>query len=150
MSNISPQPKPDDAILGDRASTPFWNLYSKGHFGFSVQAKILKLYGFRSFIDRIGWKIHSEIGGRGAWDRVEQIRRKDNIPCNLDAPQGYLPFIFSLGGGRSRSQPYTNDTESVMGFYSIDGYYNEWSSDSFFGAEMVASFLARFYSLKTK
>ncbi|NER36135.1 MAG: GUN4 domain-containing protein [Oscillatoria sp. SIO1A7] len=130
-----------DLVTCDR----LWFQYSKGHFGFGVQAKILaEQKNFEDFAQAIGWSVKNEIGGRGAWDSVDRIYRQEKTPYDLTAPKGHLPLTFKLGGGKSTSKPYTDDTDSDMGFSSIGGYYDKWSKNSFFGPKMVEFFLEYF------
>ncbi len=129
-----------------------WLYYSKGRFGFSVQKQIWKdctaqakhqagAKNYQLFCDLVGWRIAENFA---EWrERKLLIYRRDDIPWDLNAPVGHLPTVCALGGGESHDEPYTNDTESTMGFYSIDGYWSVWSSDSFFGPEMVKHFLDR-------
>lgn len=52
-----------DLVTCDR----LWFQYSKGHFGFGVQAKILaEQKNFEDFATAIGWSVKNEIGGRAA------------------------------------------------------------------------------------
>ncbi|MBP0016397.1 MAG: GUN4 domain-containing protein [Cyanobacteria bacterium SBLK] len=126
-----------DLVTCDR----LWVKHSQGHFGFSVQAKILA----KGSVDMMGWRVDNEMGGRGPWDRVDRIYQKRNISVDLSAPKGFFPLVFELGGGTSEFLPYTTETESVMGFYPIDGYYNKWSRDSFFGPQMIQRFFSHFH-----
>lgn len=126
-----------------------WTIHSNGHFGFSVQKKIWQSFGLTEFVipkaekfsDRVGWKIEKSNIPYSYRREAYTIKRWENIPFAINAPAGHLPSICELGGGKVVSRPYTNDDESVMGFYSIDFYLDEWNWDSFFGAEMVGCFL---------
>ncbi len=119
-----------------------WTYYSQGHFGFSTQLRIWKeSKEANKFGDRVGWRIGQS---EGRWGEIRYLmERRADIPCDLNAPAGHLPTVCAFGGGESYEEPYTNDTESTMGFYSIDGYWTIWSSDSFFGPEMVDCFFKR-------
>ncbi|MCL1470981.1 GUN4 domain-containing protein [Argonema antarcticum] len=136
----------EDLYVIDR----LWTIYSNGRFGFSVQKKICESSAFakyeitaEKFSDLLGWKIEKSNIPYSYRREAYTIKRRENIPFDLNAPEGHLPSICDFGGGKVVSNPYTNDDESVMGFYSIDYYLDEWSWDSFFGAEMIRCFLQR-------
>jgi dsRNA-specific ribonuclease len=62
-----------------------WVRYSKGRFGFSVQARIWKqVNDFGQFSDAVGWRINGE------W------RWYDDLCFDLTAPQGHLPAFSGL------------------------------------------------------
>lgn len=128
-----------------------WITFSHGRFGFSVQRRIWQEClqtqqaqksgnAHDCFGERVGWHTRKNPDWGGCSFFMERV---NEIPFNLSAPVGHLPSVCSFGGGKTERQPYTNDTESVMGFYSIDGYRNEWVWDSFFGPFMVECFLNR-------
>lgn len=72
-----------------------WVEYSKGHFGFSVQANILsecggqyQKYHYKSLCklgDRLGWR-------QGWWDREWKDPRR--LTFDLKAPKGHLPLVW--------------------------------------------------------
>jgi hypothetical protein len=138
----------EDLFIIDR----LWTIYSQGRFGFSVQKRIWASLGAKKsdtgrgkeFSDRVGWheqrtETDSYYDGR----RLYTIERREDIPCDLNAPEGNLPSICEFGGGELLEWYDPPDTESTMGFYWTGGYRYKWSNDSFFGADMVACFLKR-------
>jgi GUN4-like. len=138
----------EDLFIIDR----LWTIYSQGRFGFSVQKRIWESLGAKKsdrsrgqeFSDRVGW--HEQTTETDTWydrDNLYTIKRREDIPCGLNAPEGNLPSICEFGGGELLSWYDPPDTESTMGFYWTGGYRYEWSKDSFFGADMVACFLKR-------
>ena len=137
----------EDLFIIDR----LWTIYSQGRFGFSVQKRIWESLGAKKsdtgrgkeFSDRVGWheqrtETDSYYDGR----RLYTIERREDIPCDLNAPEGNLPSICEFGGGELLSWYEPPHTGSTMGFHRTDGY-RKWSKDSFFGADMVACFLKR-------
>ena len=119
-----------------------WRKYSGDRFGFTVQSQILAASkSGEDFVKQVGWQ---KVDASDDWVRKFDLRRQKDISFDLSAPPGHLPRTFSLGGGKKELKPYTTDTESVMGFYSIDGYKYKWQYSSFFGIEMVQSFLEKF------
>jgi len=138
----------EDLFIIDR----LWTIYSQGRFGFSVQKRIWESLDAKKwdrgrgeeFSDRVGWhKQQTETDNYYDRDHLYTIKRRKDIPCDLNAPEGNLPSICEFGGGELLSWYDPPDTESTMGFYWTGGYRNKWSNDSFFGAEMVACFLKR-------
>ena len=138
----------EDLFIIDR----LWTIYSQGRFGFSVQKRIWESLGAKKwdrgrgeeFSDSVGWhKQQTETDNYYDRDHLYTIKRRKDIPCDLNAPEGNLPSICELGGGELLSWYDPPDTESTMGFYWTGGYRYKWSNDSFFGAEMVACFLKR-------
>jgi hypothetical protein len=120
-----------------------WVKYSQGRFGFSVQTRVLAENTRDLPINDVGWEETGE--GKSVWPYCyDNIRSQSRIPFDLTAPEGFLPLTFEMGGSKVRSCPYTRDTESDMGFYSIAGHRDEWSWDSCFGSRMVRSFLDHF------
>jgi hypothetical protein len=138
----------EDLFIIDR----LWTIYSQGRFGFSVQKRIWESLGAKKsdrgrckeFSDRVGWH-EQETVTDNYYDilKLYTIKRRKDIPCGLNAPEGNLPSICEFGGGELLSWYDPPDTESTMGFYWTGGYRNKWSEDSFFGADMVACFLKR-------
>lgn len=131
-----------------------WTIYSQGRFGFSVQKRIWESLGSEKwktdrgeeFSDRVGWhkqRTKADSHRNFADGKLDTIKRRKDIPCGLNAPEGNLPSICEFGGGELLSWYDPPDTESTMGFYWTGGYIYEWSNDSFFGARMVACFLER-------
>ena len=61
----------------------FWEHYSNGHFGISVQQRIWQSSntGYTDFCDRIGWRV------RGGWLYYNELS------FNLNAPAGHLPVL---------------------------------------------------------
>ena len=138
----------EDLFIIDR----LWTIYSQGRFGFSVQKRIWESLGSEKsdrgrgeeFSDRVGWhKQRTETDSYYDSDHLYTIKRREDIPCGLNAPEGNLPSICEFGGGELLSWYDPPDTESTMGFYWTGGYRYKWSNDSFFGADMVACFLKR-------
>lgn len=138
----------EDLFIIDR----LWTIYSQGRFGFSVQKRIWESLGSETsdrgrgqeFSDRVGWhKQQTETDNYYDILNLYTIKRREDIPWGLDAPEGNLPSICEFGGGELLSWYDPPDTESTMGFYGTGGYRNKWSEDSFFGANMVACFLKR-------
>ena len=138
----------EDLFIIDR----LWTIYSQGCFGFSVQKRIWESLGSEKsdrsrgeeFSDRVGW--HKQKTETDTYYDILQlytIKRREDIPCGLNAPEGNLPSICKFGGGELLSWYDPPDTESTMGFYGTGGYRYKWSNDSFFGAHMVACFLKR-------
>tara|TARA_B100000700_G_scaffold308508_1_gene386315 strand:- start:3422 stop:4138 length:717 start_codon:yes stop_codon:yes gene_type:complete len=68
-----------------------WFIYSKGKFGFTVQAKILDSLGGRydKLWPRIGWK------NEGVWTRYPKA-----FNWTIDAPNGHMPLVNQLRGVR--------------------------------------------------
>ena len=68
-----------------------WIIYSKGKFGFTVQAKILDSLGGRydKLWPRIGWKKD------GVWTRYPK-----SFDWSIDAPNGHMPLVNQLRGVR--------------------------------------------------
>jgi hypothetical protein len=138
----------EDLFIIDR----FWTIYSQGRFGFSVQKRIWESLGAKKsdisrgeeFSDRVGWhEQKTETDSYYDPGKLYTIKRREDIPCGWNAPEGNLPSICEFGGGELLSWYDPPDTESTMGFYWPGGYRYKWSKDSFFGAEMVACFLKR-------
>ena len=138
----------EDLFIIDR----LWTIYSQGRFGFSVQKRIWESLGSEKsersrgeeFSHRVGWhKQQTETDSYYDLLKLDTIKRREDVPCGLNAPEGNLPSICEFGGGELLSWYESPDTESTMGFYGTGGYRNKWSNDSFFGADMVACFLKR-------
>ena len=68
-----------------------WIVYSRGKFGFTVQAKILNSVGGRydKLWPRIGWKKD------GIWTRYPNA-----FTWSIDAPNGHMPLVNQLRGVR--------------------------------------------------
>ena len=68
-----------------------WVVYSRGKFGFTVQAKILDSLGGRydKLWPRIGWKID------GVWTRYPKA-----FNWSIEAPNGHMPLVNQLRGVR--------------------------------------------------
>ena len=68
-----------------------WVVYSRGKFGFTVQAKILDSVGGRydKLWPRIGWKKD------GIWTRYPKA-----FDWSIDAPNGHMPLVNQLRGVR--------------------------------------------------
>ena len=68
-----------------------WIVYSRGKFGFTVQAKILDSVGGRydKLWTRIGWKTD------GVWTRYPKA-----FNWSIDAPNGHMPLVNQLRGVR--------------------------------------------------
>ena len=68
-----------------------WILYSRGKFGFTVQAKILEPVGGRydKLWPRIGWKKD------GIWTRYPK-----SFNWSIEAPNGHMPLVNQLRGVR--------------------------------------------------
>ncbi len=68
-----------------------WIIYSRGKFGFSIQAKILKSVGkkYELMWPKIGWK------KEGLWTRYPT-----SFCWSLEAPDGHMPLINQLRGVR--------------------------------------------------
>ena len=68
-----------------------WFIYSRGKFGFTVQAKILDSLGGRydKLWPRIGWK------NDGIWTRYPKA-----FNWSIDAPNGHMPLVNQLRGVR--------------------------------------------------
>jgi len=68
-----------------------WIVYSRGKFGFTVQAKILDSVGRRydKLWPRIGWKKD------GVWTRYPKA-----FNWSIDAPNGHMPLVNQLRGVR--------------------------------------------------
>ncbi len=82
-----------DSIHGIDLSTlnKLWIVYSRGKFGFTVQAKILDSVGGRydKLWPRIGWKKD------GIWTRYPKA-----FTWSIEAPNGHMPLINQLRGVR--------------------------------------------------
>lgn len=85
-SEVPPMPAVDLQSL-DR----LWLVYSRGRFGFSVQARLLQSCGGRwdRLWPRIGWKT------AGLWTRYP-----GSFTWTLDAPEGHMPLVNQLRGVR--------------------------------------------------
>ena len=85
-SEVPPMPALDLQSL-DR----LWVVYSRGRFGFSVQARLLQACGGRwdRLWPRIGWK------QAGLWTRYP-----GSFTWSLEAPEGHMPLINQLRGVR--------------------------------------------------
>lgn len=85
-SEVPPMPASDLQSL-DR----LWLVYSRGRFGFSVQARLLQSCGGRwdRLWPRIGWK------QAGLWTRYP-----GSFTWSLTAPEGHMPLINQLRGVR--------------------------------------------------
>ena len=94
----------EDLFIIDR----LWTIYSQGRFGFSVQKRIWESLDAKKW-DRGRCK---ELSGRVGWheqetatdnyydrDHLYTIKRRKDIPCGLNAPEGNLPSICEFGGG---------------------------------------------------
>ena len=82
-----------DSIPGIDLATlnKLWIVYSRGKFGFTVQAKILDSVGGRydKLWPRIGWKKD------GIWTRYPK-----SFDWSIDAPNGHMPLVNQLRGVR--------------------------------------------------
>ena len=82
-----------DSIPGTDLATldKLWINYSKGKFGFTVQAKILETLGGRydKLWPRIGWKKD------GIWTRYPKA-----FNWSIEAPSGHMPLVNQLRGVR--------------------------------------------------
>tara|TARA_Y100001968_G_scaffold214941_1_gene197749 strand:- start:1764 stop:2480 length:717 start_codon:yes stop_codon:yes gene_type:complete len=82
-----------ESIPGIDLSTldKLWIVYSRGKFGFTVQAKILNSVGGRydKLWPRIGWKKD------GIWTRYPKA-----FNWSIDAPNGHMPLVNQLRGVR--------------------------------------------------
>ena len=82
-----------DSIPGSDLSTlnKLWIVYSRGKFGFTVQAKILDSVGGRydKLWPRIGWKKD------GIWTRYPKA-----FNWSIEAPSGHMPLVNQLRGVR--------------------------------------------------
>ena len=82
-----------DSIPGIDLSTlnKLWIIYSRGKFGFTVQAKILASVGGRydKLWPKIGWKKD------GIWTRYPSA-----FDWSIDAPNGHMPLVNQLRGVR--------------------------------------------------
>ena len=82
-----------DSIPGIDLSTlnKLWIVYSRGKFGFTVQAKILDSVGGRydKLWPRIGWKKD------GIWTRYPK-----SFTWSIEAPNGHMPLVNQLRGVR--------------------------------------------------
>ncbi|MBW3041734.1 GUN4 domain-containing protein [Prochlorococcus marinus] len=82
-----------DSISGIDLSTlnKLWIVYSRGKFGFTVQAKILDSVGGRydKLWPRIGWKKD------GIWTRYPKA-----FNWSIEAPNGHMPLVNQLRGVR--------------------------------------------------
>ncbi len=82
-----------ESISGIDLSTlnKLWIVYSRGKFGFTVQAKILDSVGGRydKLWPRIGWKKD------GIWTRYPKA-----FNWSIDAPSGHMPLVNQLRGVR--------------------------------------------------
>ena len=85
-SEVPPMPAVDLQSL-DR----LWLVYSRGRFGFSVQARLLQSCGGRwdRLWPRIGWKT------AGLWTRYP-----GSFTWTLEAPEGHMPLVNQLRGVR--------------------------------------------------
>ncbi|MEG3974298.1 GUN4 domain-containing protein [Microcoleus sp. herbarium8] len=137
----------EDLFIIDR----LWTIYSRGRFGFSIQKSIWENLCSEKwdrsrgeeFSDRVGWHKQKTKADPGGYHEEYTIKRREDILCGLNAPEGNLPSICESGGGELLSWYDPPDTESTMGFYWTGGYIKKWSQDSFFGAYMIACFLKR-------
>jgi hypothetical protein len=68
-----------------------WCCYSRGRFGFSVQARLLRLANgeWERLWPRLGWKQD------GVWTRYPNA-----FTWSLEAPEGHMPLINQLRGVR--------------------------------------------------
>ncbi|MFZ9281345.1 MAG: GUN4 domain-containing protein [Prochlorococcaceae cyanobacterium] len=85
-SEVPPMPAVDLQSL-DR----LWLVYSRGRFGFSIQARLLESCGGRweRLWPRIGWK------SAGLWTRYP-----GSFTWTLEAPEGHMPLVNQLRGVR--------------------------------------------------
>lgn len=74
----------------------FWEQYSNGHFGFSVQKQIWQRVGnnYVTFGDRIGWR------NRGSWLNYSQLT------FTATAPEGHLPAAHLTWDSLKRGQTW--------------------------------------------
>tara|TARA_Y100001968_G_scaffold59557_1_gene50567 strand:- start:97 stop:813 length:717 start_codon:yes stop_codon:yes gene_type:complete len=86
FSEVECIPCPDLSTLNK-----LWIVYSRGKFGFTVQAKILDSVGGRydKLWPRIGWKKD------GVWTRYPK-----SFNWSIDAPNGHMPLVNQLRGVR--------------------------------------------------
>ena len=86
FSEVESIPSIDLATLDN-----LWIVYSRGKFGFTVQAKILDSVGGRydKLWPRIGWKRD------GIWTRYPK-----SFNWSIDAPNGHMPLVNQLRGVR--------------------------------------------------
>ena len=86
FSEVESIPSIDLATLDN-----LWIVYSRGKFGFTVQAKILDSVGGRydKLWPRIGWKKD------GIWTRYPKA-----FNWSIDAPNGHMPLVNQLRGVR--------------------------------------------------
>ncbi len=82
-----------ESIPGDDLATlnKLWIVYSRGKFGFTVQAKILDSVGgrYEKLWPRIGWKKD------GIWTRYPK-----SFNWSIEAPIGHMPLVNQLRGVR--------------------------------------------------
>ncbi|HEY9879236.1 MAG TPA: GUN4 domain-containing protein [Leptolyngbyaceae cyanobacterium] len=94
-----------DLITIDR----LWNLHSKNHFGFTVQAQIYEDLGRqpREFLNTVGWPVGVGLGNARLF---RATRPYSELQFNLDAPPGHLPTwrwcCASLEGGYSIDEAF--------------------------------------------
>jgi len=86
FSEVAPIPGLDLTTL-DR----LWTCYSRGRFGFSVQARLLQACQgqWEQLWPRLGWK------SEGTWTRYP-----GSFTWSLEAPEGHMPLINQLRGVR--------------------------------------------------
>ena len=86
FSEVESIPGPDLSTLNK-----LWIVYSRGKFGFTVQAKILDSVGGRydKLWPRIGWKKD------GIWTRYPKA-----FNWSIEAPRGHMPLVNQLRGVR--------------------------------------------------
>ena len=94
----------EDLFILDR----LWTIYSQGRFGFSVQKRIWESLGSeksdrgrgQEFSDRVGWhKQKTKTDTYYDSNHLYTIKRREDIPCGWNAPEGNLPSICEFGGG---------------------------------------------------
>jgi hypothetical protein len=114
----------EDLFIIDR----LWTIYSQGRFGFSVQKRIWESLGSEKpdrsrgeeFSERVGWhKQQTEADNYYDRDHLYTIKRRKDIPCGLNAPEGNLPSICEFGGGELLSWYDPPDTESIWVFTGL-------------------------------
>ena len=92
-----------------------WSEHSNGHFGLSVQKRILQQKNYESFVTDLGWRVD------GSWSEYE------NLDFTLNAPLGHLPYC---GVHFWKAVPSVPPESPTIPYYRLprtfDSFYNRY------------------------
>ncbi|HAO10878.1 MAG TPA: hypothetical protein DCQ51_06840 [Planktothrix sp. UBA8407] len=87
-----------------RVINNWWVQYSRGHFGFSIQKKLLRQNDYQEVLSQIGWFVND------SWLKEEDLN------FSLNAPQGHLPYC---GNHFWEAKPSPAPVTSTITYYRL-------------------------------